>query len=282
MMASAVVTEVLDVPVGTGRRVRAYDSGPVDDDRPVLLWHQGTPHTGRPLQPLLDLCAARGVRMITYARPGYGGSTPHPGRDVASAAEEVAAILDAVGVGRVIAMGASGGGPPTLACGALLGDRVAAAVTLASLAPYASDQSWFAGMAAPQALRAAVAGREARIRHAETAEFDPAVFVERDWEALSGPWAALGADAGAAEEAGPIGSVDDDVAWVSDWGFELDRVDVPVWVIHGGRDRMVPASHADLLVSGCSGAELWLRPGEGHVSVLSALPIALEWLLAQV
>jgi hypothetical protein len=59
-------------------------------------------------------------------------------------------------------------------------------------------------------------------------------------------------------------------------------VDVPVWVIHGGRDRMVPASHSELLVRGCTQAELWLRPREGHVSVLSAVPIALEWLLTQV
>jgi pimeloyl-ACP methyl ester carboxylesterase len=222
-MAGAAVTEVLDVPVGSGRSVRAYDSGPVDDDRPVLLWHHGTPHTGRPLEPLLELCAGRGVRMITYARPGYGGSTPEPGRDVASVADEVTAILDTLGVGRVIVMGASGGGPPTLACGALLGDRVAAAVTLASLAPYSSEQDWFAGMAAPGALRAAASGREARIRHAETAEFDPAVFVEPDWAALSGPWSDLGADAGAAEEAGPTGSIDDDVAWVSDWASDSTR-----------------------------------------------------------
>jgi pimeloyl-ACP methyl ester carboxylesterase len=271
---------VIEVAVGD-RVVEAYDSGVVEDGGPTLLWHHGTPHTGRPLSPVQDLCARHGLRMITYARPGYGGSTPLPGRDVASVAEEVAAVLDAVGAERVITMGASGGGPPSLACGALLADRVMAAVTLASIAPYTGDDAWFSGMASPQALRAALQGRSARARHAETAEFDPAVFVEPDWAALSGAWSVLGTDAGDAQQAGPDGAVDDDLAWASDWGFDLDQVAVPVWVIHGGLDRMVPASHAQVLVDGCPQAELWLRPRDGHVSVLSALPIALEWLLAQ-
>jgi pimeloyl-ACP methyl ester carboxylesterase len=190
-------------------------------------------------------------------------------------------VLDTVGVGRVIAMGASGGGPPSLACGALLGDRVVAAATLAGIAPYSGEDSWFAGMAAPEALQAALRGREARMRHAATAEWNPDVFVDVDHDALAGPWRALGEDAAAAGELGPDGGIDDDLAWASPWGFDLDRVAVPVWVIHGGRDRMVPASHAQLLLAGCPRAELWLRPREGHVSVLSALPIALDWLLAQ-
>lgn len=269
---------MIEVAVGD-RVVQVYDSGAVEGGGTTLLWHHGTPHTGRPLGPVQELCARHGLRMITYARPGYGGSTPLPGRNVASVAEEVAAILDAVEVDRVITMGASGGGPPSLACGALLSERVVAAVTLASIAPYAGD-AWFDGMAAPQALQASRKGRAARARHAETAEFDPAVFVEPDWAALSGAWSVLGADAGAAEQAGPVGAIDDDLAWASEWGFDLDQVAVPVWVIHGGLDRMVPPSHAQQLVDGCPQAELWLRPRDGHVSVLSALPIALEWLLA--
>lgn len=271
---------MIEVTVGD-RMVEAYDSGPVESGGLTLLWHHGTPHTGRPLPPVLELCASLGVRTITYARPGYGRSTRLIDRDVASVADEVAAILDAVGVERVLTMGASGGGPPSLACGALLPDRVIAAVTLAGIAPYRGDESWFAGMAAPQALQASVRGRAERTRFAQTAEFDPAVFVEADWAALSGTWSVLSADAGAAEQSGPEGGIDDDVAWAGDWGFGLDQVRVPVWVIHGGLDRMVPPSHARQLVDGCPQAELWLRPRDGHVSVLSALPIALQWLLAQ-
>ena len=65
----------------------------------------------------------------------YGGSSPRPGRDVASAAADVAAVADAFGVERFAAMGASGGAPHALAGAALLPDRVTGVVTLAGIAP---------------------------------------------------------------------------------------------------------------------------------------------------
>ncbi len=61
-------------------------------------------------------------------------------------------------------MGASGGAPHALACGALLGDRVSGVVTLGGIAPLTEDFDWFAGMKAPGGLpeRAAVAATARR------------------------------------------------------------------------------------------------------------------------
>jgi pimeloyl-ACP methyl ester carboxylesterase len=117
---------------------------------------------GAPLEPLLSAAAARGIRLFSYSRPSYGGSSPHPGRWVASAAADVAQLADAFGVRRFAVMGYSGGGPHALACGALLAGRVSGVVSLAGLAPLMEDFDWFAGMHSDGALRAAVAGREAR------------------------------------------------------------------------------------------------------------------------
>ena len=39
--------------------------------------------------------------------------------------------------------------------------------------------------------------------------------------------------------------------------------------------------HADWPLRHCPRAELWLRPRDGHVSVLDACPVAMDWLLAQ-
>jgi pimeloyl-ACP methyl ester carboxylesterase len=105
-----------------------------------------------------------GIRLVSYDRPGYGGSTPHPGRTVATAADDITAIADQLGVDRLAVWGQSGGGPFALACAALLPDRVATAAAVAPLAPYqAPALDWFAGMAddVAQMHRLAVAGRDA-------------------------------------------------------------------------------------------------------------------------
>jgi pimeloyl-ACP methyl ester carboxylesterase len=274
------VTPARDIAVGGGRTVRAYDTGAGAGDALTIVWHHGSPQTGAPLEPLVAAAARRGIRLVSYARPSYGGSTPAPGRDVAAAADDVARVADALGIERFATMGASGGGPHALACGALLGDRVTAVACLAGIAPYTGDADWFAGMAAPGGLRAALAGREERARFAETDEFDETSFTAADWAALAGPWASLGTDAMRADAAGPDGLVDDDVAFVHAWGFDLAEVAVPVLFVQGGEDRVVPPAHADRLVRGCPRSELWLRPRDGHVSVLDACPVAMDWLRA--
>ena len=269
-----------DVPLDDGRTLRAYDAGPDADDALTIVWHHGSPQTGAPLDPLLAAAADRGIRLLSYARPSYGGSTARPDRDVASAAADVAAIADAFGVGRFAVMGASGGGPHALACAALLGDRVTGAVAIAGIAPYTEEFDWYAGMRAPGGLRAARDGRAARARFAETEEFDPESFTAADWAALSGAWQSLGSDAMAAGEAGPDGLIDDDVAFASPWGFEVAQAAAPVLVVQGGEDRVVPPAHADWIARHVPRPELWLRPRDGHVSILGAVPVAMDWLRA--
>jgi len=273
-----------DLVVADGHTLRCYDTGD-DTDRDgaapgglIVLWHHGSPQTGAPLAPLVSAAAARGIRLVSYARPSYGGSSPRPGRDVASAAADVECIVDALGVDRFAVMGASGGGPHALACAALLPERVTGVVCLAGLAPLTDDFDWWAGMADDGGLRAAVEGRAARERHQATAEFDENIFIPADWAALKGAWASLDADVARANAVGPDGLIDDDVAFVAPWGFEPSALVAPVLLVQGGQDRIVPPAHADWLRHHCPGAELWLRPADGHLSVLDACPAALDWL----
>jgi pimeloyl-ACP methyl ester carboxylesterase len=275
------VTSQQDLRLADGRTLRTYDSENGDGEAFTVVWHHGSPQTGAPLEPLLAAAAQRGIRLVSYGRPSYGGSSPLPGRDVASAAADVAQIADALGIARFAVMGASGGGPHALACAALLGERVTGAVCLAGLAPFTQDLAWFDGMVAGGGLRAALAGREARARFASSDEFDERSFTQADWSALAGAWASLGADAGRAGAAGPDGLIDDDVAFVAPWGFDVAQIAAPVLVVQGGQDRVVPPAHADWLVRSCPRSELWLRPGDGHVSVLDAGPLAMDWLKAQ-
>src|SRR6201993_1428969 len=128
-----------------GRTLAIEESGD-PAGRPVLV-HMGTPNSRLLYSPNVRDAAARGLRLISYDRPGYGGSTPHPGRTVADCAGDVRAICAELGIGRLAMWGISGGGPHVLACAALLPDLVTAAASLASLAPVGAEGlDWFAGM----------------------------------------------------------------------------------------------------------------------------------------
>ncbi|HEX5405605.1 MAG TPA: alpha/beta hydrolase [Pseudonocardiaceae bacterium] len=238
----------------------------------------GTPQTGNPPESLEHL---PGIRWLALDRPGYGPSTPRAGRNIASLADDVAAVADAFGVDKFAVLGASGGGPHALACGALLPERVVGVAAVASPAPYGADGlDWFAGMAAAGAaeLHAAVAGRAALTAHLTTVEFDPDVFTEADFAMLAGDWAWLGRNAGQAMTDGMAGFVDDDLALVTPWGFDPADVVVPTLLMHGVRDRMVPSEHSEWLANRARPAELWLKPTDGHVSVLTHSEDALNWL----
>jgi pimeloyl-ACP methyl ester carboxylesterase len=272
-----VVTET-DLTLSDGRMLHIYDTG--GTGLPVF-WHHGTPNTGAPPAPLLPDAARLGIRWISHDRPGYGGSTRLPGRDVASVAVDVVSIADALGIGHFAVMGHSGGGPHALACAALVPDRVLCVVSGSGLAPRdAEGLDWFAGMwpSGAAELRAAIQGPNALADQLAAGDFDPEVFTPADHAALAGPWAWLGEIAGQALEAGLDGMVDDDLAYVAPWGFDPARVTAPILVLHGADDRMVPSSHGEWLARHCPSAELRIILGEGHVSVLGSAPAALDWL----
>jgi pimeloyl-ACP methyl ester carboxylesterase len=276
-----MVTET-DLELSDGRRLHVYDTdADAAGDRLAVFWHHGTPNLGSPPEPLLLAASERGMRWVSYDRPGYGGSTPHPGRDVASAAGDVSSIADALGIAQFAVMGHSGGCPHGLASGALLPDRVLGAVCVAGLAPFdAEGLDWFAGMGEFGAaeLRAAARGRGVLADHMASSEFDPEQFTAADHATLAGPWSWLGRIAGQATEGGPEGMLEDNLAYVAPWGFEPSQVTAPVLLLHGDEDRIAPSSHDDWLSRRISSAELWLRPGDGHISVLNSAPAAMDWL----
>ena len=219
---------------------------------------------------------------MSYDRPGYGGSTPRPGRDVASAATDVSRVADALGLGQFAVMGHSGGAPHALACGALLPERVVGVVCIAGLAPFrAEGLDWFAGMSpyGTALLRAAAAGRAALEKFLASHEFDLGQFCPADHAALLGEWAWLGAVAWQAMADRQHGMADDELAFVAPWGVNPGQVAPPVLFLHGGQDRIVPSAHGAWLARQAHAAPLWLRPDDGHISVLNSATAALDWLL---
>jgi len=241
-----MITEA-DIRLPDGRTLHAYDtradgSANAPGAPVAVFWLHGSPNVGSPPEPLFAAAGANGLGWVSYDRPGYGGSDPHDGRTVGSAAADVAAIADALGIGRFAVLGHSGGGPHALACAALLPDRVIAAVSMSGPAPYDADGlDWFAG-----------------------------------WS----PGIAAGV-AGQAIEQGDEGYLEDTLAAVRPWGFGPDGIGVPVLIMHGADDKMVPRAHGEWLAGRCPTAEARIVPDAGHVTVLDSAPEALAWLAAR-
>jgi pimeloyl-ACP methyl ester carboxylesterase len=284
-----VAVRVTEVSSGGGRVLQVYDAGPADSGtadhgaRLPVFWLHGTPMIGPPPTPLFQAATNHGLRWVSYDRPGYGGSSRMPDRDVASGAAEVALIADALGFDRFGVLGQSGGGPYALACAALLPDRVIGAVSMSGRAPYPADGlDWLAGMRPGSAaeLQAMLAGREALVALLESEDdFDAEMFTPADHVALAGDWKWIGTVVNPALEQGTDGLIDDALAAVRPWGFDPAGITTPVLLVHGTADRVMPCSHSEWLARRIGGAaELVLVQDAGHISVFLTASEALAWL----
>jgi pimeloyl-ACP methyl ester carboxylesterase len=287
----------ITVPADEGRVLEALVAGP--DDALPLVFHTGTPSGLVWNAPLAEAAAARGLRTVLYARPGYGGSTPQPGRLVADAAADVDKILERIGADEFVTAGWSGGGPHALACAALLPVRCLAAATIAGAAPYDSPGlDWMAGMAEEnhEEFRAALAGEAdlttflngaagslREISAAQVADGLGGLLSETDKAALTAEFADhLSASLRAAVTRGIDGWRDDDLAFTRDWGISLEALGhaTPVAIWQGDQDRMVPSAHGAWLAANIPLARARFLPGEGHLSLINRLGEILDDLMS--
>jgi pimeloyl-ACP methyl ester carboxylesterase len=290
------MTELATMALSDGRILEYADSG-ASTGR-VLVWHHGTPGSGSQARFLVDACAERGLRLVTMTRPGYARSSRLAGRTVADVVADTAALLDHLGITRALVGGASGGGPHSLACAALLPDRFAASLVVAGVAPYAAaGLDFLAGMGEDNVLEfgAALAG-EGPLREFLEGELPglkdvtaaglilalqtllPAVDVA----ALTGD---VGEDLAKgmvhAVSAGVDGWLDDDVAFLAPWGFDLASITVPVSLWQGDEDLMVPFAHGQWLAAALPTARVHLEAGQGHLSIgIASMGRMLDELLA--
>ncbi|MEQ4206847.1 alpha/beta hydrolase [Actinopolymorpha sp. B9G3] len=79
---------------------------------PVLYFHGGP--GGHEQTDLLAPLASLGCRLIGWSRPGYLRTPLEVGRTFPEQADAATALLDELGVARVVAYGLSGGGPPAI------------------------------------------------------------------------------------------------------------------------------------------------------------------------
>jgi pimeloyl-ACP methyl ester carboxylesterase len=282
------------ISVGGGRELCVEIAGE-PDGKPVLV-HPGEPMSRRLYGGWIADAERKGIRLIGYDRPGYGGSTARPDYTVASAAQDVRAIAEALGYDRLGIWGISGGGPYALGCAALLPDVAVAVAAVASPAPYGvGDLDYFAGMGEsnvegyklllsdPKAARRGLREGREEILAATPEQFAEALksFISpADAEVLTGgllQW--LTETQKVALSAGDQGWWDDQAATMRGWGFDLRDIRVPVKIWHGRQDRFVPVQHGQWLAASIPGAEADISDRDGHLTMIGRVGEIHDWLL---
>ncbi len=287
------VVETRTVSVGGGRDV-CVEMGGHRGGVPILV-HGGTPNSRHLYGPWVADASEKSIWLISYDRPGYGRSTVYAGHTVASGAEDVRAIAQALGIERLGAWGISGGGPYAMACAALLPDLVVAVAVVASLAPYGKDGlDYYLGMGERNVedIKLFFSDREAARRKGyedwtefvaaspeQLAEGMESLLSPVDAQVFSGElaeWLASSVHDGLA--AGDQGWWDDGASHLTDWGFDLGEIRVPVRVWHGRQDRFVPVQHGEWLAANIPNAEVEISD-DGHLSLIPRIGEIHDWLL---
>jgi len=223
-----------------------------------------------------------GLRRFTYDRPGYGESTRFKGRSVADVVIDVEAITAALGIDRFVVSGGSGGGPHCLAAAALMPDRVIRCAASVSIAPYPTEGlDWLDGMTdgnvdefeaamKGEEFHRTIAERERKTTLDRLAEGrddflgDTYELSEADRAQMRKHMARIADQFNNGLAPGVDGWVDDMLAFVKPWGFEVESIRVPTVVQYGRTDNLVPPAHGDWLAAHIPNAIVDAHETAGH------------------
>jgi len=275
-----------------GRRLAYVVHG--DESGFAVVLEHGTPASRLGLGFTDAPARARGVRVICPDRPGIGRSDPARHRTLLEWADDVAGLMDALGIDRFGVVGYSCGGPHALACAARLPGRVGAVGLMAGSGPLDRPAA-FEGLNAVDRWLAMTSARRPRLAalalrlQAAVARRAPGIALrglmrevgdaDRRRLAVLGPELMRVVLAEATRQ-GPDGVIDDYRRWVAPWPFALDAIDAPVDIWQGDDDRGIPMHHAEDLAARLPRATLHRLAGEGHFSIAAHFDAILDSLLA--
>jgi pimeloyl-ACP methyl ester carboxylesterase len=268
----------------SGRRIAVHGTTSGAEERVVVLCHSA-PGAGT-FDPDPVETRAQNVRLVSVDRPGYGGSSPLTAGEwatVASAADDLAAVLDGLPVERVGVAGWSAGGRVALALAARRPDLVDRVAVLATPAPNA-EVPWIA--LGQRLTLERLRGRTADEARAELEQRLGSVVPEDPFspEALwllgagTADEVALRADGvlrrvgemlRAAFVQGTRGLAADIAGYcLQPWGFEPEAVEAETLLLYGSHDPLADPRHGRWWQSRLPNARLEVVSGAGHLVVV--------------
>ncbi|MCG8460638.1 MAG: alpha/beta hydrolase [Holophagales bacterium] len=247
----------------------------------VIFYFHGAPSSRWHLAPWEMELAEHGLRVISPDRPGYGGSSPQPGRTMCDWPTDVAALADALGVSRFLVAGHSSGGPYAAACAALLPDRVSGAIVLAGVTDMAWPEAWNGYLEAEVSMMRMPDEPSAAARCEELFGKDGGGLLEASEVELPEPDAELSSDQKSADamlatmteafRQGIGGYAQDIFVQGRSWPFDPRAILGPTVLVHGELDTIVPVAHSRHTAEVIPGASLRILPEHGHGSISSEL-----------
>jgi pimeloyl-ACP methyl ester carboxylesterase len=255
---------------------------------PVLAFH-GVPGSRLDFLSESRACAQAGVELIAVDRPGFGLSSPSPGRVPLDWASDVAGLADALGLERFAVLGYSSGAKYALACAHTLSERVIASALVSGSGP-PEMPGWDEGMIPAErlvqwaSLHAEPLARACWALLGALARRLPGPVMEGFARSLDGPDREL-ADEARVRDAllvslveglrqGGAATVEDYAIEGRGWGFDLASIELPVMLSHGDRDEEVPLAHARWMADQIPRATLEVVEGAGHLIFGRLGPIA--------
>ena len=296
VMARASDTQT--VAAADGRTLTIAECG--DPDGFPVFWLHGTPGSRFAGQGLASAYADVGARVVTYDRPGYGGSDRLRGRRVVDCLADVSSIADSLGLERFAVTGVSFGGPHSLAVAARLSGRVARAECVAGVAPFDMPGfDWFADMDAVniEEIGWALEGEDLLAREidrmatawlerladdpskageVEFSEADRAVMANSERHQV------VRQMLNEAFRQGVPGYVDDTLCLIQPWGFDVTEIRVRTRIDYGLTDVLVPPQHGEWLAQQVPNAEVVIDEQGGHFSDPNLVRERFGWLVQPV
>jgi pimeloyl-ACP methyl ester carboxylesterase len=260
----------IDAP--DGRRIGVAEFG--SPDAPVVVLLHRSPGS-RLLDPDPAATEAAGVRLVCIDRPGYGASDPVAAPSRAAAADDLDAVVGALGLDDVALVGWSGGGQFAVEAAGRPGVRARSLTLLATPAPY-HEVPWpippelvalcdavpddpAGGL---EAIRAALGWFVDAPQAAALGDPSPADAAARELPGVADALVAMTVE-GARQ--GAEGMAFDIVAGSLRDPFPFDAIDVPVHLFGGDADLNVGLEHLDWWAARLSGAERRVLAETGHL-----------------
>jgi pimeloyl-ACP methyl ester carboxylesterase len=236
------------------------------------------------------------VRIIGIDRPGVGLSTAHLYDRLIDANDDLQIALERLGIDRFATVGLSGGAPYALAAAHGFGDRVPSVGILGGVVPSGGEEGATGGLVSlahrfkpflpiasePVGALLTTLVRVARPFASQGLDLYARFAPPGDREVLRQPEnkEMFIDDLLNSGRHGMRAAAYDVILFTRDWGFNVRDLRVPVTWWQGDEDNIVPLAHAEHIVELIPGAELRVRPGDGHLGGFGIAAEVCETVLA--